>query len=401
MAIGAVLVQKVDGLMHPIAFASRLLNKHERNYSTTEKEMLAIVYASRVFSSYIFGREIKFFTDHKPLSTLQKAKEPNGRLYRLLLKLEEFNYKIIYYPGALNKLADLLSRPNQTKVEINKLEMECELDWEEEQDRDRELSIVKVAVKTGDVKELLGLDNSKYWNTNKEYLFVQDNILKLKNYQGIDVVVVPSQLRSFICKIYHDEITAGHLSYEKTYKSICSRYYWPQMKTEIFDYCKSCDVCQRLKPRNETNRSRLISIKVEKPWDLVGIDIAGPLKLTKRGNTHFFLLIDYVSKFCITGDTNSTTAASTREFVKKKLIEVFGTPYAILSDQGRNFESRDFDEFCKSLGIKKVRTTAYHPQCNGLAERTIKTIKQMLSAYVSSTHDDWDQVLGKVTFQIQ
>lgn len=75
-----------------------------------------------------------------------------------------------------------------------------------------------------------------------------------------------------------------------------------------------------------------------------------------------------------------------------------GTPAAILSDQGTNFECKAFEAYCREAGVKKVRTTSYHPQCNGLAERTIKTVKQMLSAYVNKSHDNWDELLSTVTF---
>lgn len=97
--LGAVLAQKVEGIYHPVAFASRQLNKHERNYSTSEKEMLAIVWAARHFNNDIYGRHITFHTDHRSLSTMTKAKEPNGRLYKLLSKLQELDYEIVYFPG--------------------------------------------------------------------------------------------------------------------------------------------------------------------------------------------------------------------------------------------------------------------------------------------------------------
>ena len=96
VAIGAVLVQKVGEIYHPVAFASRQLNKHEKNYSTSEREMLAIVWAAKHFNSYIYGRHEKFHTDHRPLATLAKSKEPNGRLYRLLSKLQELDHEILY-----------------------------------------------------------------------------------------------------------------------------------------------------------------------------------------------------------------------------------------------------------------------------------------------------------------
>lgn len=151
VGIGGVLVQRNEDRMHPIAFASRQLNRHERNYSTSEREMLAIVWSAKHFKPYIYGRHTRFFTDHKPLSTLVKSKEPTGRLYKLLLKLQDLDHRIEYVPGALNNTADALSRVGLQKaeIEVNKIGVELQVDWSEEQSKDRELAIVRVLVKTG------------------------------------------------------------------------------------------------------------------------------------------------------------------------------------------------------------------------------------------------------------
>lgn len=109
-AIGAVLSQGPIGSDKPIAYASRTLNDNEINYSTTEKELLAIVWATKYFRPYIFGRKFNIVTDHKPLKWLMSLKEPNTRLQRWRLKLAEFEYNVHYKQGKLNTNADALSR---------------------------------------------------------------------------------------------------------------------------------------------------------------------------------------------------------------------------------------------------------------------------------------------------
>lgn len=109
-AIGAVLSQGPIGSDKPIAYASRTLNDSETNYSTIEKELLAIVWATKYFRPYLFGRKFKVITDHKPLQWLMNLKEPNSRLTRWRLKLSEYNYTIIYKTGKANTNADALSR---------------------------------------------------------------------------------------------------------------------------------------------------------------------------------------------------------------------------------------------------------------------------------------------------
>lgn len=109
-AIGAILSQKKNGADLPIAYASRTLNDSEVNYSAIEKELLAIVWATKYFRPYLYGRKFKIFSDHKPLQWLFSVKEPNSKLLRWRLKLEEYDYQIMYKKGKLNQNADALSR---------------------------------------------------------------------------------------------------------------------------------------------------------------------------------------------------------------------------------------------------------------------------------------------------
>lgn len=120
-AVGAVLQQ--DG--HPICYASRTLNKHECNYSTTEKELLAIVWAINYFRPYLYGVKFDLLTDHQPLKWLfakTRGRDVNPRLYRWLLKLGEYDINIDYLKGKENNVADFLSRIDNDKNEINLVE---------------------------------------------------------------------------------------------------------------------------------------------------------------------------------------------------------------------------------------------------------------------------------------
>ncbi|KAL7288237.1 hypothetical protein TKK_0017578 [Trichogramma kaykai] len=119
VAVGAVLSQ--EG--HPISFFSRTLNSAEQNYSTIEKELLAIVEVCRHFRSYVYGRKFIIETDHKPLTWLWSLKTPNSKLIRWRIKLEEYDYEVKYRKGCENHVADGLSR-----VEINALESDNDED---------------------------------------------------------------------------------------------------------------------------------------------------------------------------------------------------------------------------------------------------------------------------------
>lgn len=114
--IGAILSQGNIGNDLPVAYASRTLNKAERNYDTTEKELLAIVWAVKHFRPYLYGKQFKIITDHKPLTWLFNVKDPSSRLMRWRLKLEEYNYEVLYKEGKQNTNADALSRNLQILV---------------------------------------------------------------------------------------------------------------------------------------------------------------------------------------------------------------------------------------------------------------------------------------------
>ena len=110
LAIGAILSQGPIGADKPVAYASRTLNDSEINYSTIEKELLAIVWATKYFRPYLFGRKFKIVTDHKPLQWIMNIREPNSRLTRWRLKLSEYSYTVVYKKGKNNTNADALSR---------------------------------------------------------------------------------------------------------------------------------------------------------------------------------------------------------------------------------------------------------------------------------------------------
>ncbi|GBP63862.1 Retrovirus-related Pol polyprotein from transposon 17.6 [Eumeta japonica] len=105
-ALGAVLSQN----QHPIAYASRTLSETGRRYNTTEKELLAMLWACQHFRPYIYGRKFQLETDHQPLTWLAKLKESNAKLTRWRLRLQEFDYDIGHTKGRQNKVADTLSR---------------------------------------------------------------------------------------------------------------------------------------------------------------------------------------------------------------------------------------------------------------------------------------------------
>jgi hypothetical protein len=127
--LGAIISQGEIGKDLPIAYASRNVNKAEQNYSTSEKELLAVVWGVKHFRPYLYGTKFKIASDHKPLMWIMNIKDPGSRLLRWRIKLEEYHYEIVYKKEALNANADALSRIHGLSLE-NKTDLGAEIDEE-------------------------------------------------------------------------------------------------------------------------------------------------------------------------------------------------------------------------------------------------------------------------------
>ena len=132
---------------------------------------------------------------------------------------------------------------------------------------------------------------------------------------------------------------------------------------------------------------------VGSPFERIAIDVAGPFPTTDDGNKYILVAMDYFSKWVEAYAIPSQEAAVVAETLLKELVCRFGVPLELHSDQGRNFESAVFQGLCEMLGIRKTRTTAMHPQSDGMVERMNRTIGKYLSKVVSNHQRDWDRHL--------
>lgn len=228
IGISRVLLQKQSNLFRPVAFCSRKLNKTERNsYSTSERELLAVVYAYEQFTPYLYGREVKFLTDHKPLVTAQNLKRPGDRLGRLFNRLQDVNYKFEYIEGKNNRLPDFLSRafdPEPPDTELNHLNFVSKIDWVSEQSNDPEITkIIDFILKDADEAEWLSLTNGRRWFNERRNLYLHVLIINNILYYNKNKIVCPFQMRRTILENFHDSKFSGHRSADFTIKLIRSR----------------------------------------------------------------------------------------------------------------------------------------------------------------------------------
>ena len=191
---------------------------------------------------------------------------------------------------------------------------------------------------------------------------------------------------------FHDAPIGGHKGMNKTYRAIKSRYTWPNMRQEIEEYVKKCRSCQLnkvLKPRKKAPME--ITTTTGLPFERCSSDIVGPLPVTQKGNKYILTFQDDLSKYVIgvpIGQQDAETVA--REFATQVILK-YGTPSTVLTDQGSNFLSEVFKSTCKLLRIKKIQTTAFHPESNGGLERSHRVLVEYLRHYVREDQTNWDE----------
>ncbi|UYV65989.1 hypothetical protein LAZ67_3006074 [Cordylochernes scorpioides] len=387
IGIGATLVQDIGGEEKVISYLSRTLSKAEQNYSTTEKECLAVVWSMSKLRPYLYGRHFKIVTDHHALCWLKNLKDPTGRLARWALKIQEYDFDIIHKSGKKHLDADGLSRGPLP-----------ETDWDEDFERlflnqitDEEDKFIE-SVK----KNLNGSRRSIAQNFKEE-----DGCLFKKNPNPEGrawLLVVPENKKREIMKEYHNHMSNGHLGVARTMYRIKSKYFWPSMLKDVSEFVKTCHLCQSRKGSNQLPSGLLQPIPPANfPFERIGIDFVGPLPSTKNRKKWIIVLSDYYTRYAETRAVSEATVKEVSKFLVEDIFLRHGAPQYLISDRGSQFTSNLMKEVMKTCKIKHCFTTSYHPQTNGLTERLNRTLINMLSMYVNTDQKNWDEILPFIT----
>ena len=294
IGLGAVLSQEdpEKGLC-PIAFISRTLQPAERNYSITEQECLAVVWALKIFRPYVFGKPIQVVTDHQALKWLFSTKNPSGRLSRWALTLQEYNLHIMYRPGAANKAADALSRAPMVLALV---------DIAVQQKMDSELGPIISYLENGTLpsdetlaKQIKRKSSELYKLYNGQLVLKQAHTRHSGDRPSR--VVVPCSLRKSLLQEYHDSPLSGHVGKAKTLDHLQLNYYWSNMAKDVEKYVQQCLVCQQVKNPVPHAKPALQSIHIPKaPFELMAMDIM-ELPLTYAGNKYLLVFVDHLTKY--------------------------------------------------------------------------------------------------------
>ena len=437
--LGAVLYQeKDDGLKHVIAYASRSLNKAERNYPAHKLEFLALKWSvTEKFKDYLYGQNFTVFTDNNPLTYVLTTAQLDATGHRWLAALSAYNFDLKYRPGntnadadALSRLPGLLNKQNNTTVASDSVSAICNmtsvipfiesLPVSEEVINMNHSSLHSECLQSVDiVQEQIQDPDIAYWfdkvfnkyKPNKGEIpptpfsnslykcFEKLRIIDDKLYRDVTTdtgiihqLVLPLSLVKLVLFHIHDKM--GHQGRDRTLSLAKDRFYWYGMTRDIENHIQHCGRCIRRKtPTNM--KAPLVSITTSQPLELVCLDFL-TLERSKGGFEYVLVMTDHFSRFAMAIPTKNMTAKTTAEVFYQNFIVHYGTPQKIHSDQGANFESKIIQELCSLLGMQKSRTTPYHPMGNGQCERFNRTLISMLGTLNPDEKQDWKSYIKPI-----
>lgn len=372
VGLGAVLIQTDSNGSRIVAYGNKSLSDCEKRYCQTEKEALALVWAVEHFDIYLYGKEFELVSDHKPLEVIfGRNSKPCARIERWVLRLQSYNYKIVYRPGKSN-IADPLSRlcVKNHREDFDKTDHVNQIveyarpvaiplqEIERVSAQDPEIS----KVKEGLYQRTWDPSVSAFKVFETEFCF-QDNILLRGN-----KIVIPNKLRERVLEAAHE----GHPGIVAMKNRLRTKVWWPKIDKEaeqMVKRCKSCTLVSAPNPPNPMKRRQLPS----EPWVEVAMDLMGPLP----SGDYIFVVVDYYSRYKEI-KTSRNIASSDIIRMLKEIFSRLGFPKNITADNGKQFTSEEFKLYLRECGISLYSTIPYWPQQNGEVERQNRSILKRL-----------------------
>ena len=446
IAAGAMLAQLEEGGegLLPCAFFHHALSSSEKNYSATEKELLAIVLAVKKFRVYL-SKKFKLITDHHLLKWLKSLNPENetGRRGRWLDLLQQFEMEIVPKKGRSPemRIADFLSRVNMkgscvdvenqgfvlTSLPTNdegKDDTLLNLDeLRRLQDEDAAIVTAKQAVKSGLDLNPGGSESANWrkpsgsndetllsiWKLRERLVIDKDGLLKVSFNGGRRTrnqpfgskqrlrTIVPRSYKDKVLKLIHSSPTAAHMGIQRTWTRARNNFWWPDMKGDITKFVQECVPCGINKHVNTPNLAPMSKTNTpDNPLEEIMVDFVGPFQQARSHNFRYALQIqDVFSRFLIFVPTIDNTALTAAEAVRTRWLAIFGMPKRIRSDRGSHFTAEIFKELWRSAGIKHKLGSPEHPQSQGQVERQNQLINQV-RCLCENDVEKWPSVIYSV-----
>lgn len=440
LGVGSVLYQLPNGPedeteVHYISFMARSLKKHELNYPAYKKELLGIIYALNQFSAYIFGRHFTLFTDHRPLTYMHTQPDLPTTIANWRETLLKFDFTCVYRPGLKNIIPDALSRafsptlwdesPNRTPI-INSYKVASSIPKRSYRfvkgkrvlihvsaittRASKKRSITSPAVtptvtptekrskrfepQSTPAPELEFITSSQLAETlvgspidpNAPYVHkIHDPDLEL---------LVPSEMDQLsLLEEIHGLV---HLGANAMVEAIHRRgYTWPKLKAICLEWVSKCPQCQHFNIARKGFHP-LSAIHAQLPGDHIAIDLA-VFPVSEKGNNFALIVVDVCSRFVFLEAIPDRSAVTVASYLFK-LFCLIGFPKILQSDNGTEFSNEVAHQIATTMKIDHRFTTPYHPRANGLAERTVRSVKELLQKLLLGNKPAWDIQLPMVQF---
>jgi transposase InsO family protein len=396
-AVGAILVQKDnEGVERVISYLSHKLSGAQLNWATIEKEAYAIIYALKKFHAYLWGAKFEIHTDHKPLRSLFQSEIRSSKISRWSQQIQEFQAPILYHPGKLNIRADMLSRiaaiepstptPVVVPADIPDVWVTDRIDLHDLARRQKEQfcdAYVEASQET---------DESPY--------IVQGSLLftmaePSRNAGRYLRLLLPQQFRQQVIDRCHAEV--GHAAFLKTLARVQEHYVWPGMRQHIKDYIRHCVLCNSLSPNHPAHPRGTVPVPPA-PFHTWGIDLVGPFPRDRRGRQYLLTCVDHLSGWCEAIPIASKKADTVQEAFIDNIVARYGVPRYLISDNGGEMTSSNFENWLREFGISHRLTSPYHPQCNGMTERFNGTIQKLLLKLTGGNPRKWTEYLASALY---
>lgn len=389
IAIAGELVQFKGDVEMPISFVSRTLRSYERNYTVTEKEMAAIVFAIMKLKFYLTGNKFIIETDHGSLVHIMNTRFANSRIYRWTLLIQEFDFEIRHIAGKNNVVADGLSRKDENKLDkltdimiaLNQLrEIGGIFDKQylrNIQERDEFIRSISVRIANGE--QLRG------------YFVTEEGIIG-KKIGEMEIYITSKEHILEIAKHFH--IYYGHIGVRKLWMLVRENYCCKRDIQIIKGMVKECHICCLGKYRNHINRFDVKNVQSERPLDLIAIDFLSNL-VNSRGKKHMLIMVDVFSKYTKIYPCRKCNTQVALNCIES-FVETVGKPVRLLADNATYFNNQRFKEGIINQGIKIIFCSIRHPQGNPSERYIQEVIKYLRILLVNEQHRNWVNYTGRV-----
>ncbi|BHF84036.1 hypothetical protein SprV_0902718600 [Sparganum proliferum] len=371
LAVGAVLQQHLAGSARPLAFFSKKLLPAETRYSTFGRELLAIYLAVKHFRHFLEGRDFTVFTDHKPLTFALRSHSDkyNPREIAHLDYIFQFTTDIRHIDGTKNEVADMLSRPSLSSLQLSHGIDLCAMAAEQQR------------VGCPGVESVSGLQLKDVPLTTGSGTILCDVSTPFHR------PFVPASMRRAVFQTLHG---LSHPGIRASQKLLAERFVWPGMNKDVKAWARSCLSCQRNKVQRHNKSPPGTFPSPDARFSHVHLDVVGPLP-PSNGFIHLLTCVDRYTRWVEAIPLLNVQAETIVKAFVSRWVAMFGAPSTVTTDRGAQFESALFQTLLNFLGCTRILTTAYHPAANGMVERFHRQLKTALRA--AEDPGDWSDNL--------